>query len=305
MKHIICFSGGEASALAAIEAERKYGKENIILLNHNINPKYEDQDIKRFKKEVADYLGLPITYANYGGIRDENLLPSQFEVALKKKGFKGYNNTEFCTYELKTKPFYQYLEDNFPEKDCIVYYGFGEDELHRVERRKTILNDIEIMSDYPLAIWGGRQYTALIQYFHGQGKQFSSIALIEKYRDTSGYNRTITSTIEIGIRPPNTYSVWKHANCVGCLKAGKQHWYCVYVHRRDIFEEAKEAESIIGHSIIAEGVWLKDLEKDFEKMLIAGVPANEHIPDGKFWKTARKYTKKGLQDMFPCECWSA
>ncbi|MDR6734140.1 hypothetical protein [Sphingobacterium sp. 2149] len=161
------------------------------------------------------------------------------------------------------------------------------------------------MSDYPTAVWGGRQYTALIEYFNKQGKQFSSIALVEKYKDTSGYQRTITSTLEIGIQPPNTYTVWKHANCVGCLKAGKQHWYCVYVHRRDIFEEAKNAEYLVGHSIIAEGVWLKDLEKDFEKMFAAGVPANEHVKEGKFWKAARRYTKKGLQDMFPCECWSA
>lgn len=145
----------------------------------------------------------------------------------------------------------------------------------------------------------------LIEYFENQGVQFSSIAMIEKYKDTSGYQRTIEHISEIGINPPNTYSFWKHANCLGCLKAGKQHWYCVYVHRRDIFEEAKETEAIVGHAIIDKDVWLKDLEKDFEKMLANGVPANENIPDGKFWKSARKYTKKGFQDMFPCECWSA
>lgn len=161
------------------------------------------------------------------------------------------------------------------------------------------------MSDYPRSVWGGPQYSALVEYFTSKGLQFSSIALIEKYQDTSANQRTISTTLEIGINPPNTYSIWKHANCIGCLKAGKQHWYCVYVHRRDVFEEAKEAESIIGHAIISEDVWLKDLEIDFEKMKIAGVPANEHVPSGKFWKSAKNYTEKGLTDLFPCECWSA
>lgn len=305
MKHIVCYSGGHSSALVAIEVVRKYGKENVILLNHNINPKYEVDDIKRFKNEVAKYLDLPITYANYGGIEDEKDIPSQFEIAIRKKGFKGTNSPEFCTYELKTKPFYDYLDKNFPNKDCVVYYGFDANELHRVERRKSILNDIEIISDYPLAVWGSDLYSLLVEYFTSKGKNFSTIAMVEKYRDTSNYIRTIESTLDIGIHPPNTYDVWKHANCLGCLKAGKQHWYCVYVHARHIFEEAKETESIIGHAIISEGVWLKDLEKEFEIMQRVGVPANEHIPAGVFWKSAKKYTKKMNQDLFPCECWSA
>ena len=55
MKYVVCYSGGHSSAIAAIETARRYGAENVILLNHDINPKVEDADIKRFKKEVADY----------------------------------------------------------------------------------------------------------------------------------------------------------------------------------------------------------------------------------------------------------
>lgn len=36
MKYIVCYSGGHSSALVAIEAARKHGKENVILLNHDI-----------------------------------------------------------------------------------------------------------------------------------------------------------------------------------------------------------------------------------------------------------------------------
>lgn len=38
MKHIVCFSGGHSSALAAIETVRRYGQEGVVLLNHDISP---------------------------------------------------------------------------------------------------------------------------------------------------------------------------------------------------------------------------------------------------------------------------
>jgi PP-loop superfamily ATP-utilizing enzyme len=74
MKYIVCFSGGHSSALVAIEAARKYGKENVILVNHDICPRAEDEDIKRFKKEIADYLGIEITYVNMDGWEDKDPL---------------------------------------------------------------------------------------------------------------------------------------------------------------------------------------------------------------------------------------
>ena len=52
MKYIVCYSGGHSSALVAIEAVRKYGKENVILLNHDISKEVEHEDIKRFKKRI-------------------------------------------------------------------------------------------------------------------------------------------------------------------------------------------------------------------------------------------------------------
>ncbi|MDV2812613.1 hypothetical protein, partial [Klebsiella pneumoniae] len=65
MMHIVCFSQGHSSGLVAIEVVRKYGKENVILVNHAMNNKVETDDIRRFGKEVAAFLGLPITYVNY------------------------------------------------------------------------------------------------------------------------------------------------------------------------------------------------------------------------------------------------
>lgn len=264
MKHIICYSGGHSSALVAIEVARKYGTNDLILLNHDINPSVEEQDIKRFKKEVSDYLGIPITYANHPNWNTID----QFDVSVNTKSFKGATGMAICTSLLKTKPFNEYLKANFKDKDAILYYGFDSNEIARVQRRSSILAEMGFKSDYPLALWK---------------------------------ERTINSTKEIGIEPPNTYSIWKHANCTGCLKAGKQHWYLVYKNRKDIWEKAKQAEELIGYSIMKDQ-YLDELEEKFDDMLKLGIETTEHEDARTFFARVRKIIKVEEADNKPCEC---
>jgi hypothetical protein len=266
-KHIVCYSGGHSSALVAIEVVRKFGKENTILLNHDINQRVEEADIKRFKKEVADYLGMEITYANHPDWASKD----QFDVVIDAKAFKVGNGTALCTHRLKTQPFEKYLEANHPEKDVVIYYGFDMEEPHRIQRRSQILGVQGYKTDYPLALWE---------------------------------DRTIYSTKEIGIDPPNSYNTFKHANCTGCLKAGKQHWYLVYLHRPDLWEKAKLAEETIGYSILKEGE-LEDLEQLFAQMKEMGITTTEHEDGRTFWARVRKQYKLMIQsdpDTKPCEC---
>lgn len=277
MKHIVCYSGGHSSALVAIEVTRKFGKENVILLNHDINANVENDDIKRFKKEVADYLELPITYAN---IDDKELkdIPDQFDVIDKIGYFTDRRRNVLCTYKLKTEPFQNYLEKNFPSapynirEDVIIYYGFDLKESHRINRRAGIMAGMGYKIDAPLAVWK---------------------------------NRTIQSTEEIGIKPPLTYSQYKHANCVGCLKAGKQHWYVVYCTRPDVWEKAKALEDKIDYSIIKDS-FLKDLEPKFKAMKEQQIEPTEHKIPQTFWAEVRKVFKdNGIEtdeDLKPCEC---
>ena len=271
MKHIVCYSGGHSSALVAIEVTRKFGKENVILLNHDINPNVESSDIKRFKKEVSDYLGIPVTYANINGITNPEDIPDQFDVTVKARGFKFFKGTEICTSRLKTEPFKKYLDKNFPDKECIIYYGFDLEEKARIQRRSSILAEMGFRSDYPLALWK---------------------------------DRTIFDTQEIGILRPNTYEMFKHGNCQGCLKAGRQHWYIVYCTRPDIWEKAKQAEDDIGYTII-KGTELQELEPLFEKMKSLGIEPTEHVKPATYWANVRKTIKLNFEvdsDNKPCEC---
>lgn len=254
--YVICYSGGHSSALCAIESVRKHGKENVILLNHDISQSVEDADIKRFKNEVSDYLGIPITYANH----ERWNVATPIDVCVEAGAWKIGSGQILCTNRLKTNPFKQWCKINDKNKEYIYIYGFDKTrkEMERAQRRSQIMGLDGYKTEYPLISW----------------------------------NRTISSTIEIGIKPPMTYGKFKHANCIGCLKAGWQHWYIVYCERPDIWNKAKQAEEEIGYAIHKDDsgpVYLEDKEEIFEKMRLSGVIPTEHITTGKFWAQAKDF----------------
>ncbi|MGL5765669.1 MAG: hypothetical protein ACRCX8_08515 [Sarcina sp.] len=271
MKYIVCYSGGHSSALVAVEAVRRYGKENVILLNHDISSKVEDPDIKRFKNAVAKSLGIEITYANAQEF--ENRTP--LAIARELGGFKFGTSPVLCTTKLKTEPFHKWLHENYPVKngqvreDVVILYGFDKEEEHRIQRRSSIMAAKGYITDYPLAYW----------------------------------KRTIEKTEDIGIERPNTYKKFRHANCKGCLKAGKQSWYLVYCLYPELWREAVETENEIGFSILKD-VYLEELEEKFKKMKCRGIVPSEEIPSQKFWSKVNKALPpiNGQLDFLACEC---
>lgn len=268
MRHIVLHSGGHSSGLVAIEVCRRFGAENVTLLNHDLPSLVEADDIKRFKREIAEFVGLPITYVNHA-----DPSANQFSVCVQAQAFKVDSGSELCTSRLKTEPFMRWMNENHADKNCIVYYGFDKDEMHRVQRRSSIMAVLGYRTDFPVALWN---------------------------------ERTIHQSIEIGIKKPLGYSRFKHANCIGCLKAGWQHWYIVYCTRPDIWLLGKEAEESIGYAIHHDEsgpVYLEDMESKFSAMRCAGIPATEHIPHQRFWSQATKIIDIHVQpSLLPCEC---
>lgn len=284
IQHVVCLSGGHSSGLVAIEVVRHYGKENVILLNHNIAASKEDKDIKRFKKDVADYLGIEITYANIDGIMDDTQIPDQFDVCMKAGALTDQQGHALCTSRLKTEPFYKWLAENFipeatlfdPASDVVIYYGFDIGEPARITRRSGIMAAKGYKTSFILAIPEGR---------------------------------TIFSTKEIGIEPPLTYSWYEHANCEGCLKASLLHWYVTYVRRPDVYAKGIVTEEHIGfaiHTIIRNKVkrpiFLTELAPIFDQMLKDGIEATEHQSKMKFANLIRKYQLEECNPGKPCEC---
>lgn len=59
MKHIVLFSGGAASSYVAWLVSQKQKKEDIVLLHTPTFSEHPDAD--RFRNEVSEYIGIPIT----------------------------------------------------------------------------------------------------------------------------------------------------------------------------------------------------------------------------------------------------
>lgn len=280
MKHIICYSGGHSSGIVALNVAAKFGTDDLILLNHNINPKKEDADIKRFKIELAAKIGVPITYANIQDL-PESELPTQFDVCHEAGTITNQSGDAICTHRLKTEPFERYLRKHLYNtmfgENCVIYYGFDAAEMDRINRRKQILGAMGYASEFPLAFWKDLTYT---------------------------------STGEVGVPPPGTYTVWKHANCKGCLKGGPLHWYVTYVNDYESFCEGEaledEMDYALNRQIIAGQkypLFLRQLRCVFEQMVIDNVPATEHQSPNKFFNLMKKkYGLDASNTVKPCQC---
>lgn len=124
MLHIVQYSGGVGSAMAAYLVAQKQPKENIILLYHDV-PMGQDEDTYRFNDDVSNFLGIPITEVSDGRtlwetIDDNHSLPSVF--------------IPFCTRLLKQEVgegFYKTLTEPF-----VLYTGYCIEEKRRVERAR-------------------------------------------------------------------------------------------------------------------------------------------------------------------------
>ena len=250
IKHIVALSGGESSAVVGVEVARKFGIENLVLLNHDINQKVEPADVKRFKNEVADYIGVPITYANHPDWETE----TPISLCVKAGTWVNpVNRTILCTNRLKTAPAFDWYAANYNDGD-IVYFGFDANEPERVTRRSNMMGASGYKTDYPLALWP---------------------------------DRTIHSTAEIGIRPPLSYDKFKHANCIGCIKAGWQHWYVIYCEYPHVWQELLDGEESIGYPVHGFD-FAEDKAEMFESMKRAGIEPTEKTPSARFWARAKK-----------------
>lgn len=207
MKHIIQFSGGAASSFVAKYVADKYGRENCILLFSDT--KAECKDSYRFRKQVAEYIGMDITEVSDGRslwelIYDKWMLPVRIG---------------FCTEKLKIDPCQKFLKQ-FKNNEITVYYGYGMEEYRRIQ--KAILREEERgrMVNFPL-------YDLKIS--------------------SDEVKRIIREDWKICL--PESYKYLSHNNCIPCFKAGKGHFKAVARYYSEEFEKACKAEEEIGYTV--------------------------------------------------------
>lgn len=119
MQHIVLFSGGIQSSYVAEMICRQ--EQNIVLLFHDTRT--EPADNYRFRKDVSNHLGVPITE-----VSDGRNIWQLFD----DMHFLGNNRVPICSRELKSKQskvFYDGLDEDF-----IIYYGFTANEYRRAQK---------------------------------------------------------------------------------------------------------------------------------------------------------------------------
>lgn len=270
-KHVICYSGGRSSSECALTVAKKYGAENVILLNHDINPHIEQACTKKLKQYVADYLGLEITYANHDQWETATPISVCVEANAWKIASGGKIGDVLCTNRLKTAPFAKWLKEFDPSGENCYVYGFDIDEPSRVNNRSQIMGQMGYKTSFPM-LWDK-----------------SEIVKLE----------------DIGIEAGAIYETFNHSNCMGCLKAGWQHWYIVYCLYPYIWLEGKAGEDHIGYAIHKDkngAVYLEDKEELFSKMKKAGVVPTEKMHPQTFWAKARKLVREYDAELSDLEC---
>lgn len=291
MKYVICYSGGQSSSECALSVAKKYGAENVILLNHDINPKIEQSCTKKLKSDVAEYLGLEVTYANH---KDWSTA-TPVSVCVDAGAWKVGNGQILCTNRLKTEPFMRWMKENDPNQENVYVYGMDPDEPARIDRRAQIMGSMGYKTLFPM-LWGESEIVRLsdvgIEHRKGFAQDRDRLmghAIIKP--DWEGIYKELTHSDDM----VSIYEVFNHSNCMGCLKAGWQHWYIIYCLFPHIWDEAKYGEDEIGYAIHKDRdgpVYLEDKEDMFAKMKAAGVVPTEKVPFQRFWADAKKAVKE-------------
>lgn len=123
MRHVVNFSGGLCSWMAARRVAEKYGLDDLTLLF--ADTRMEDEDLYRFLDEASADIGVPVTRIADGR--------TPWDV-FKDERFLGNSRIDPCSKLLKRKLLDSWHRANCPVDGTIVHVGLAWDEQHRLTR---------------------------------------------------------------------------------------------------------------------------------------------------------------------------
>lgn len=123
LTHIVMFSGGMGSYLAAKRTVAKYGTDRVKLLFADTT--IEDEDLYRFLHQAADLLGCELVVLKDG--RDV------WQV-YKDARYIGNTRADPCSQVLKRQPLNRWVAERYHPEDCRIVVGIDWSEIHRYHR---------------------------------------------------------------------------------------------------------------------------------------------------------------------------
>jgi hypothetical protein len=125
MKHLVMYSGGIGSFMAAKRVVNKHGPSDVVLIF--ADTRIEDEDLYRFLEEGVKYLGATLIHLVEGR--------TPWEVFHDER-FLGNSRIDPCSKILKRQFIRKYLDRNHNPHSCIIYLGIDWQEIHRFDKAK-------------------------------------------------------------------------------------------------------------------------------------------------------------------------
>jgi len=205
MKHIISISGGVGSYFTFKRVLEFAPKSDVIAVF--CDTLAEDGDLYRFLEDIESKLEIEIVRLCVG--------KTPFECAWEEN-FLYNSRVASCSKKLKSRPFKQWLKDNYKPDECILYLGIDWTETHRrgaIERNYSPYQVRFPMCEPP-------------------------------YIDKPDM---LTALREDGIEIPYMYRLgFSHNNCGGCcVKGGIGHWKLLLEKDRRAFLQWENKEKEI------------------------------------------------------------
>ena len=210
MKHVVNFSGGAGSWMAAKRVAEKYGTDNLILLTADTGN--EAPDWHEFVPAAAAEVGGELVIVRNEEFRD--IWELSFSRQLIPNNLAG-----FCTTEMKVKPIKKWQLENCDPTNTTTYFGYDWTEGHRLKRtRERLAAEGWPLTEAPL-LWE---------------PILSKAQILEELAASD-------------LPTPEAYSLGlSHNNCLstGCFKQGEAAWrlFLRVYPERYAYQEAKEQE---------------------------------------------------------------
>lgn len=220
MRHVVSFSGGVGSWLAAKRVVAQHGTADAVLLF--TDTLIEDPDLYRFLDEAAADVGAPLVRITEGR--------TPFEV-FRDVRFQGNNRVDPCSRVLKREPADAWLVANCDPAATVVYVGIDWTEEHRFTRLAARKAE------------AGWTYRAPLceAPFLSKPQMFDALAAA-------------------GIRRPRLYDLgFAHNNCGGgCIKAGQAHWALLLRTLPEVYARWEAEEQGMRDMLAADVTILRD-----------------------------------------------
>ena len=254
MKHIVSISGGIGSYFTLKRVLEKENKEDVVAVF--CDTLAEDGDLYRFLNDIERKFDIKIIRLCAG--------ETPYTLCYKQK-FLFNSRIAGCSKALKSKPFNEFLKNNYTHEEAIIYMGIDFTEVHRCEAITRNYNPYEVR--YPMC-----------------EKPFM-------------YKSEMLEALEQdGIKIPRMYQLgFSHNNCGGrCFKAGIGHYKNLLEKDRNRYLEWENQEESIREFLGKDVSMMKRKGKPFTLKQLREIVDKENTTD--------QLTLFECQDVGGCGC---